>query len=184
MSAPDEAGFADRLRRIESLVAALETTGDPAAQANARELLQAVLELHAQGISRMLEIGGAQLVDACARDELVGSVLLLHDLHPLDLEERVRAAVEKVRPVLVQEGCKVELLAVQEGAVRVFLERQTHGHHTTAPALRARLEEAIWELAPDAESIEIEGSIEAAAPVRLPLVQLGVREAPRGGGAP
>jgi hypothetical protein len=187
MSAADDPGFAERLRRIESLVAAVEATADPAAQANARELLQAVLELHARGIERMLEIGGAQLTEACAADALVGSLLLLHDLHPLDLEARVRKAVETARPQLAAEGCTVELVGLTEGVVRVRLDRRTYGHHTTAETLRQKLADAIWELAPDAEDVEITGTIEPGKPQPVagaaPLVKLGLPEAREGSSA-
>lgn len=152
-------GFTEQLGRIEALVAAAETLGDPAAQANTRELLQAVLELHRQGISRLLELAGSDLTATFARDDLISSLLLLHDLHPVALEPRARAAVDRARAELAAEGCTVELLEVRDGVVRARIERTSSGHFTSAVAVHAALEETIWALAPDALAVEIVGTI-------------------------
>lgn len=165
--------FAEQLRRIDELVAAVEAMVDPAAQAIARELLQAVLEMHRQGISRMLEIAGAEQTAAFARDDLVASLLLLHDLHPAPLEERARAAVDRARPELSAEGCTVELLELREGVVRVRLERLAGGHHANAAAVHTALEETIWAMAPDAAGVEIVGTIHPGRS-EAALVQLGI----------
>lgn len=165
--------FPEQLRRIDELVAAVEAMADPAAQANARELLQAVLELHRQGISRVLELAGAENTAAFARDDLVASLLLLHDLHPAPLEERARAAVARARPELAAEGCTVEFIELREGVVRVRLERLAGGHHTRAATVHAALEETIWAMAPDAAGVEIVGTIHPGRS-EAALVQLGM----------
>ena len=77
---------------------------------------------------------GDELVGELARDELVGSLLLLYGLHPLDLETRVRQALEKVQPTLRSRGGSAELLELTEGAVRVRLETAGHGCQLTAKA--------------------------------------------------
>ena len=70
----------------------MEELSDPQAQARTREIVQILLDLHGAALERMLttiaETGatGQALIDAAASDDLVGSVLLLHGLHPLDLE--------------------------------------------------------------------------------------------------
>ena len=52
------------------------------------------------------------IVDQLTRDDLVASVLLLHDLHPVDLETRVLGALEKTRPYLKSHGGNVELVGI------------------------------------------------------------------------
>ena len=47
---------------------------------------------------------------------MVGGLLMLHGLHPLDLETRVRQALDQVRPYLRSHGGNVELLGVSDGA--------------------------------------------------------------------
>ena len=55
------------------------------------------------------------LAEALAGDELVAHLLLLHGLHPVPLEERVRGALDEVRPYLDSHGGDVELLGVEDG---------------------------------------------------------------------
>src|SRR5262245_37351497 len=83
--------FRQRVRRIEALVETLEQTADPATRAAARELMATLLDLHRAGLARLLEVvGRAEVVaEACADDELIRTLLLLHGLHPAPLEERV-----------------------------------------------------------------------------------------------
>jgi hypothetical protein len=156
--------------RIEELVAGIETL-DPAAQSHARELLAAVLDLHRQGLARAAEaLAGAGLLESLAREPAVSAILLLHDLHPLAVEERARAAVERARSHLAVEGCTVELLSVENGVARVRLERSP-GHHASAEELRSSLRDAIWAEAPELSDVVVEGQV---APGRneVPLVQL------------
>jgi len=106
----------------------------------------------------------------------VSAVLLLHDLHPLGLEERARAAVERARSHLAVEGCTVELLSVEGGIVRVRLDRSL-GHHATAEEVRTALRDAVLGEAPDVAEVRIEGQV---APGRneSPLVQLRAAAGP------
>jgi hypothetical protein len=164
------------LARIETLVAAIESL-DPAAQNQVRELLAAVFELHRDGLLRTCDaLAGAGLLDGLAREPAVSAVLLLHDLHPLGIEERARAAVDRMRSHLAVEGCTVELLSVAEGIVRVRLDRSP-GHHATAEEVRTALRDAIWGEAPDVQEVRIEGQV---APGRneSSLVQLRAAAGP------
>src|SRR4051794_367861 len=102
----DPRAFQARLERLDGLLREVERVADPAVQARTREIVQALLDLHGTGLERLLEHidaaseAGPPLIDACARDDVVGGLLLLHGLHPLGVEERVRQALEKVRPYL------------------------------------------------------------------------------------
>src|SRR5262245_40748649 len=99
----DGQGFRKRLGRIEALLHEVERYADPAAREHTRELVQAVLGLHGDGLERILETvaegeSGLATIDALGRDDLVGGLLLLHGLHPVDVETRVRQALDGVRP--------------------------------------------------------------------------------------
>ena len=80
----DDVGFRQRIERIEALTQALEKTPDDATRADAQELVHAILELHGAGFARLLELmtsagePGRALLEAAARDDLVGSLLLLY----------------------------------------------------------------------------------------------------------
>lgn len=183
MSTTVSQSFAERTQEIESLVARIENSSDPAAQTAAREMVRLLLDLHAVGLARMLEFlaqggeGARAALDACARDELVSSLLLLHGLHPEGLEARVRKALDKVRPYLHSHGGDVELLGLSEGTVRLHLQGSCHGCPSSRVTLQTTIEQAIYEAAPDVAAIEVEGLSEPAA--RPDLVQLnGFAESP------
>ena len=101
---------------------------------------------------------GATIVDQLTRDELVASVLLLYDLHPVDLETRVRGALEKTRPYLKSHGGNVELVGIDEtGVVRLRMQGSCHGCPSSAVTLKLAIEQAIHEAAPDVSAILVEG---------------------------
>jgi len=75
-----------RLERVEGLIEQLEAEADPASRAAARELLQAVMELHAAGLARIValtrEAGapGSKLLERFSHDRQVQVLLQLHDM--------------------------------------------------------------------------------------------------------
>src|SRR6185436_4355638 len=129
--------FRERLNRVEALVGALESCPDPAAREAARQLVRTLLDLHAAGLGRMLDIAGREsaLVGRLADDPLVSSLLLLHGLHPRPAAERVERALDRARPRLGSLGGEVELVAASEAAVRLRLRGEA------SPALRKAVEE-------------------------------------------
>lgn len=165
------------MARIEELVGKVETLADPNARATIRELVQSLIELHGSGIERMLEVivdandAGLPLIDELAGDDIVESLLLLHGLHPLDLETRVIQALEKVRPYLQSHGGNVELLAVDDGVVRLRLEGSCHGCASSALTLKLAIEEAIYDAAPDVSALEVEGVVQQQSSTRLVTLQ-------------
>ncbi len=161
--------FHARSERIEQLAAKLEEAADPELHATTMELLQCVMELHAAGLERMMQVLAESDESLTARlldDNLIASLLLLHNLHPDDLPTRVHAALEKVGPQLEQHSCEAELVGIHNGVVSLRLRHQGGGCHSTAATMSGALEDAITEAAPDAERITVE-TVEAAAPSAL-----------------
>ena len=87
-----------------------------------------------------------------------GCILLLHGLHPLDLETRVRQALDKVRPLLRSHGGNVELLGLAGGVARLRMLGSCDGCPSSAMTLKTAIEEAIYEKAPDVTAIEVDGT--------------------------
>ena len=170
MEKPTTREFQGRLARIEELIHALDGIADEGARAQARELVEALLELQGAGLERTMELiydsgpGGQAMIDELGRDELVSSLLLVHGLHPLDLETRVRNAIEAVRPRLAQHSGSVEFLGVTpEGGVKLRLEGNCHGCPSSRLTLKFTIEEAIYAAAPDVTSLDVEGAAEPLA---------------------
>jgi Fe-S cluster biogenesis protein NfuA len=125
--------------------------------------MQTLIELHAVALQRILErlaeagATGSALIDSLAADDVVASVLLLHGLHPLDLETRVCQALDKVRPVLRSHGGNVDFLSLADGVVRLRMLGSCDGCPSSALTLKTAIEGAIYESCPDVAGIEVEG---------------------------
>lgn len=153
--------------QIEELVHKVQALPDPHARETALDLVQAVMDLHAEALGRMMELiaggeSGPAILDAVATDPQASSILLLHDLHPLDLETRVARALEN--PALHSRGASVALVSIQEGVIRVRIEG--------GPGLKQAIERAIGEAAPDAADLIVEGGLDQAPNNFVPLEAL------------
>ncbi|HLX45439.1 MAG TPA: NifU family protein [Bryobacteraceae bacterium] len=174
---PVQPEFQQRLQSIETLLGEIESAADPSLRSNVQELVQTVMDLHGAGIERMLELirasgdAGETMVQKLGRDELVSSLLVLYGLHPVSLEGRVSQALDKVGPKLRAREGDVELLRVEEGAVRLRLHANGHGCGSTAEALKEMVEEAIYQTAPDVTSLIIEGTEPKQSFVPLTMLQ-------------
>ena len=169
--------FSRRAGRIDELIARVKSSGDPAMRAVAKELLQAVIEMHGVALERILDAvtdlpGGQEALDRAATDELVSGVLSLHGIHPEPLETRVAAALDTVRPYLGSHGGNVELIEIAEGSVRLRLSGACGHCSGSAQTMKNTVEEAIYRVAPEVIAVVTEES--PAAP-HSDLVTLQVR---------
>src|SRR3712207_2544383 len=161
----DDQGLQERVARMETLLGEIERLADPNARAKAAEMVQVLLELYGEGLARMMEAvargeESERTFKVFADDELISHLLLLHGLHPLDVETRVVQALEEVRPYLQSHGGNVELLGVEGGVARVRLQGSCDGCPSSTVTLKLAIEEAIMKAAPDLEGIEAEGVTE------------------------
>lgn len=92
MENPNRRELQERVERIEKLIQAIDVMPDETARAQSRELVEALLEMQGAGLERLIELiydsgpEGQAMIDRLGTDELVSSLLLVHGLHPLDLE--------------------------------------------------------------------------------------------------
>lgn len=165
----DGKDFRDDIQRIGGLVQEIESIADPAVRAATKGLVQSLMDLHGAALENTLDIvadagePGINIIDRLGRHPLVSSVLLLYGLHPEDLETRVIKAVDKVRPQLRKQGCEVELLGVNDGAIRLRVATGSHTCGSTAKTVLATLEGVMYDAAPDLTSLAIEGLEEKPA---------------------
>lgn len=178
----DDRQARDRVGRVETLLQELEALPDPGARDRAMEVVEALLDLYGEGLARMVariaERDDGRLAEALCADELVSHLLLLHDLHPVALEQRVRGALEGVRPYLESHGGDVELLGIADGVARLRLQGSCSGCPSSTMTLKLAIEDAVHKAAPDLEAIEAEGAVEPPAPPPG-LLQLEVSESLR-----
>src|SRR4051812_48327706 len=119
--------------RIEACLARVEESTDAQAREASRTAMRLVLELHAAGLEKILSIAaddtdaGRRVLTVCLADDLVRSLLLLHELHPESLQTRLEQALAEVRPYLESHGGNVELLDLDDGVVRLRMRGNCHG---------------------------------------------------------
>src|SRR5437870_3570556 len=83
-------------RNIQELVGRIDSLADREASALLQECMEAVLAFYGQGLARILDVvkgaapDGEKICDALARDNVVRGFLLIHGLHPLSLDARLR----------------------------------------------------------------------------------------------
>lgn len=156
--------FRERLSRVEALVGALEQCPDPAAREAARQLVRTLLDLHAAGLGRILDVAGREstLVGRLAEDDLVSGLLLLHGLHPHPASARVSRVLDRGRLRLRDLGGDAELIAASDELVRLRVRGEV------SPALRRAVEELVTEVAPDA-ALDVEEVADPTQAGRVPL---------------
>jgi Fe-S cluster biogenesis protein NfuA len=156
----DDADVRELVARVEGQLGEL----DP----RATEAVQALVELYGEAMRRFLAGADPE------QDELLSHLLLVHDLHPVDVETRVRKALDDVRPYLGSHGGDVELLGVEDGVARLRLSGTCNGCPSSTVTLRNAIEEAVMRAAPDLDGIDAEGVAEP----RPAIVQIGSLQCP------
>jgi Fe-S cluster biogenesis protein NfuA/nitrite reductase/ring-hydroxylating ferredoxin subunit len=154
--------------RIEALLQELGAAADPRVRAKAEELVRLLMELYGSALARILETvdntdSADAILDRLATDDLVASLLVLHGLHPLNVETRIARALDRVRPYLGSHGGDVKLLGVTEGVVHLRLEGSCHGCPSSTVTMKLAIERAIEEAAPEVVRIEVEGASSSAS---------------------
>jgi Fe-S cluster biogenesis protein NfuA len=167
--------------RVEALLAELRTRAGPQAGDAAEELVGCLVELYGAGLTAIVAILGAdpdagpRLLDALAGDPLVESLLLVHDLHPLDADARINRALERVRPQLGSHAGAIEYLGIDDqGVAGLRLTASGHGCGSSSSTVRQAVEDAVEEAAPEVAGVHVE---EAVAPPEVPLLQIMRRPA-------
>jgi Fe-S cluster biogenesis protein NfuA/nitrite reductase/ring-hydroxylating ferredoxin subunit len=164
--------------RVEELIASLRTSADGSAAAAAEELVGLLVGLYGDGLSaivaKLADRGpeGAATLTALTEDPLVESLLLLHDLHPLDVDARIQAALDKVRPYLGSHAGGVQYLGVQDGVARLLLEGSCNGCASSTVTVQLAIEGAVRDAAPEVTEVLVEG-VTAAPPPGPTLLQIG-----------
>ncbi|CQD23048.1 NifU domain-containing protein [Mycobacterium lentiflavum] len=143
--------------RIQTLLDA-SAAGGAVARERAEQLVREITDLYGAGLKRMLRVAltaEPALADRFAADELVASLLLVHGLHPHDVERRVADALDTVRPYLGSHGGDVHLLEVDGDVVRLQFSGSCKSCPSSSVTLELAVEDAVRAAAPEIESIEV-----------------------------
>ena len=187
-----QVGPGELLDRVQELSAQVDELEDARARALAEELVGAVVAMYGDGLRRIVEViesardAGAAILDELAQDGAVASLLLIHDLYPVSLQERVIEALDTVRPYMESHGGNVELLGIDEGIAKLALRGSCNGCAASRATLELAIKQALDEHAPDLVGLVVEGISDPSANghgrstaggmFELPLVHSGTPE--------
>jgi Fe-S cluster biogenesis protein NfuA/nitrite reductase/ring-hydroxylating ferredoxin subunit len=163
--------------QIEELLARLGSAGDDAG-ATAEELVRLLVGLYGDGLAHIAETlsgggeAGAALLAKLTEDPLVESLLLLHGLHPVSVDNRIQQALDQVRPYLGSHAGGVMYLGVSDGVARLRLEGSCHGCPSSTVTVKLAIEGAVKEAAPELTDVVVEGMTTTQEPT---LLQIGPR---------
>ncbi|MFE7122758.1 NifU family protein [Streptomyces sp. NPDC057617] len=168
--------------RVDALLDELSRAMGPSGRALADELVRAVVEFYGTGLARAVELlrdplEGADPLALLGGDELVGGLLILHDLHPDDTLTRVERALDEIRPYLGSHAGDVEIAGIgpepeEDGAaegltLRLRLRGSCDGCPSSAQTVRWTIEEAVARRAPEIARVEVEGVAEESPQPKL-----------------
>jgi Fe-S cluster biogenesis protein NfuA len=164
---PQRGEFRLQTERVEKLAARLASAGDPEIRATALDLVQSVVELHGAGLRRLIDSliqtpEGERALNEALENDLISSMLLLHNLHPDDIETRILHGIEKARPYLKSHGGDVELAGVRDGIVHLRLHGTCGSCPSSSITLKNAVEDALFEVAPDIVEIVSENAAASA----------------------
>ncbi|MEU2714344.1 NifU family protein [Streptomyces sp. NPDC007205] len=170
-----------RLTRLDELLGRLENAPGPLG-ATTVEAVRLLTEVYGEALARVLDLAGQPLAARLAEDELLGHLLVLHQLHPEPAARRAERAVDRLRPAVRDRGGDVELVGVEGRVARVRVSEAggcgsgCGGGATVADAVR----EAVLTAAPELTAVEqLPAPARPAPPAFVPLtaLRLGGREA-------
>ncbi|MGQ4334688.1 hypothetical protein [Streptomyces hayashii] len=176
MSAPTAARPVDAERtgrRVEEVLDRLAGS-DPAAAAAAEELVRSLMDFYGSGLARVLDLLSAAPGDVVAPllgDELVASLLVLHDLHPEDRDTRIARALDSVR----EHALDVEDFDEESGALTLRAREAGGCGCGSGASAREAAQAALACFAPEVTAVDVR-----TAPSAPALLQIGTRPAPTG----
>src|SRR5580692_11812563 len=148
--------------RIEELLASLRARGGSAA-GTAEELVRLLVGMYGDGLVAIMAAlaqegePGRAVMDRLTEDPLVEGLLLLHGLHPLDVDTRIQRALDQVRPYLGSHAGGVQYLGVRDGVARLRLEGSCHGCPSSTATVQLAIAGAITDAAPEVTDVVVEG---------------------------
>jgi Fe-S cluster biogenesis protein NfuA len=129
-----------------------------------QDCVQVMLSFYGCGLRRILDIvskanssAAKDIYNKLIEDPFVSSLLLIHDMHPLDLKTRLYAALEKVRPYIDGHGGKIEISNIVNGIATIKLSGNCKGCPSSENTLELGIKKAIEECCPDLLGLKVEG---------------------------
>jgi Fe-S cluster biogenesis protein NfuA len=162
----DDASVRERLARLDDLLGQVEQIPGPSGEL-ALEAVSALATVYGEALARAVAHASSApaVVEAFTGDELLGHLLVLHDIHPDPVERRVARALDGLRSALRQRGADVELVGIEQGVASVRLT--TSGCGSSAAGAEDAIRDAVLAVAPELVDVRRAPAERAAAFIPL-----------------
>ncbi|MEV5428137.1 NifU family protein [Streptomyces sp. NPDC052701] len=169
----DDGEVAARVARIDELLEKVQTAPGPMAR-TAVDAVRTLTEVYGEALARVLDHADAVLAGRLAEDELLGHLLVLHDLHPEPPERRAARAVERLRPAVRERGGDVALDGVEGPVARVRLRTAGCGSGcgSASSGVEEAVREAVLAAAPELTAVETVPEAASRPPAFVPVDSL------------
>ncbi|MET4643209.1 MULTISPECIES: hypothetical protein [Streptomyces] len=167
-------------QRVEELLDRLTAVGDQEVGAAAEDLVRVLMDFYGAGLARIVDRlstpadqgTGSGPLAALLDDELVSSLLALHDLHPEDIGTRIARALDSVRDPVEVVGFDEETGTLRLRSSSEAGDGGGCGCPSTGAATRRSVEDALACFVPEVNQVEMESSTTDREP---PLLQIATR---------
>lgn len=178
---PDEIDDLNRQSaHIQELIEEIDSFSDPDAKETMQECIQEILSFYGRGLEKILSIiskGSSQaskdIYNDLLEDSFINGLLLIHDLHPLDLKTRLYKALAKVKPYMDSHGGSVEIVSLDNGIAKLKLSGSCKGCPSSSSTLELGIKQAIEENCPDLLGLEVEGIVTPSSKIERPRTDIG-----------
>jgi len=164
----------ERLAVLDNLLGQLEQGSAPGSEL-ALEAVATLTAIYGEALARVMTRLAAlpEVTAGLAADELVGHLLILHELSPIAASERIAAALRDLEP----RAAGIRLAGLADGVA--YVQLPAHGCSSSAAALRAAITDVVLAAAPELTAVQVEPAPAApsvAEPAFIPVeAVLGTR---------
>ena len=160
-------------QHIQELIEEIDSLPDPATRKMMQECIQEIVSFYGHGLEKILRViskgnsaAAKDIYNDLIEDSFISGLLLIHDLHPLDLKTRLYHALEKVRPYIDSHGGSVELVSLEDGIAKIKLSGSCKTCPSSGSTLELGIKQAIEENCPDLLDLQVEGITSSPKPGR------------------
>lgn len=177
--------FVDRARRIDTATHAIERISDSEVRTAARELADAIEELHESVLRTIVgrlrhDERGRELLYELVDDAEVYAALVKAEIVKPSVAMRAIQVLDGVRPYLTSHNGDVELVSIEDGVAYVRLLGACVGCGSSTETLRDSVAQALLDHLPELSEVR-EAPPEGAPETIIPVSSIGIGR-PKGGG--
>lgn len=161
----EQLSYQEAWEHIADMADSLANHPDSKVSERVVELLDWIDAVHRDGLGRLIEMirswRGEIFLESVARDDVTGTLLRVYDLGEglddeaeAEVKKAVDAALAEVNPLVESHGGSIEVVAVEDGVVKVRMHGTCNGCASSSATLTYGLEAALKQHWPSFRRLE------------------------------